>query len=223
MLGDRRAPRDVVHRPRALAATLGRRRVVGDERPARVATQLPAPVAQRVGAEQLLEHRCAVLGGRTVGAHALKATQGELVRDLGVLGDHRLVARAHDQLVPEALGVGEPQPTVLALRRHALVAQPSLPEAQRVVGGDAPDDPVDHPGAGAAGDGARVLEERQLRAGPPALVAVEQVVDGRVVLVDGLGHQPQAENAGVEVHVARGVAGDRRDVVDSLEAHHRGT
>jgi hypothetical protein len=66
---------------------------------------------------------------------------------------------------------------------------------------------------------ARVLEERQLGARVALLVGEEEVVDGRVVLVDRLGHQAQAQHAGVEVDVAGGVAGDRRDVVDAVEPH----
>src|ERR1700745_2080789 len=71
------------------------------------------------------------------------------------------------------------------------------------------DDSMHHPGAGAPGLRARVLEERQVSARPRVLVSVEQVVDGRVVLVDRLGGQPQAEDPGVEVDVAAGVAGAR--------------
>src|SRR5438132_541393 len=81
------------------------------------------------------------------------------------------------------------------------------PEVERRRGADAPDDGVDHPGAGPAGLGVRVLEEGHLRARAPALVRIEEVVDVRVVLVDRLGHQAQPEDPGVEVDVARGVAG----------------
>src|SRR5947209_3348221 len=66
---------------------------------------------------------------------------------------------------------------------------------------------------------AGVLEERQLGPGLAGLAGVEEVVDGRVVLVDGLGDQPQSHDPGVEVDVARGVAGDGGDVVDALELH----
>ena len=55
--------------------------------------------------------------------------------------------------------------------------------------------------------------------GLPVLVGVEEVVDGRVVLVDGLLDHAQAEHAGVEVDVAGRVAGDAGDVVDAFEAH----
>ena len=51
------------------------------------------------------------------------------------------------------------------------------------------------------------------------LVGVEEVVDGRVVLVDGLLDQPQAEDPRVEVDVPRCVSRDQSDVMDSLEAH----
>ena len=90
-----------------------------------------------------------------------------------------------------------------ALGRDALGAEALRPEVERLLRGDAPDDAVDHAGARAARDRARVLEERQVDARAALLVAVEQVVDARVVLVDGLGDQPQAQDAGVEVEVAR--------------------
>src|SRR5918994_2775637 len=93
------------------------------------------------------------------------------------------------------------------------------PEVQRPLGRDAPDDAMDHAGPGPAGDRARILEEGEVRAGTRELVAIEEVVDARVVLVDRLCGQPQAEDARVVVDVARGVARDRRDVVDTVEVH----
>ena len=65
----------------------------------------------------------------------------------------------------------------------------------------------------------RVLEEGDVRAWVAGLVGVEQVIDGGVVLVDRLLHQPQPEDAGVEVDVALRVGGDRCDVVDAFELH----
>jgi hypothetical protein len=76
-----------------------------------------------------------------------------------------------------------------------------------------------HAGAGAAGDRVRVLEEGEVGAGAGVLVAVEEVVDARIVLVDGLGGQPQAQHARVEIDVAARVSGDRADVVDAFELH----
>ena len=76
-----------------------------------------------------------------------------------------------------------------------------------------------HPVTGAPGRGAGVLEEGDVAAGAAALVGVEQVVDGRIVLVDRLLHHPQAQQPRVEVDVRRCVAGDRGHVVDAFEAH----
>src|SRR5690606_3252949 len=64
-----------------------------------------------------------------------------------------------------------------------------------------------------AGEG----EEGHLSAGAAQLIAVEEVVGRDVVLIDGLLDQPHAQDAGKEVDVAAGVAGDRRDVVQSAK------
>src|SRR4029077_15768320 len=68
---------------------------------------------------------------------------------------------------------------------------------------------------------AGVLEERDVRPRIAALVAVEQVIHGRVVLVDRLLHESQPEHAGVEVDVLLGLGGHRGDVVDAFELHRR--
>ena len=80
-------------------------------------------------------------------------------------------------------------------------------------------DAVHHAPAGAAARCARVLEEGQLGARRALLVGVEEVVDARIVLVDGLRGEPQAEHPRVEVQVPRRVARDGADVVDPLEPH----
>src|SRR4051794_18275092 len=82
---------------------------------------------------------------------------------------------------------------------------------------------MDHPAPRLAGSRVRILEERDVRAGPPFLVGVEEVVDGRVVLVDGLLHEPQAEDARVEVDVPRRIARDARHVMDAVEPHCSGS
>ena len=64
-----------------------------------------------------------------------------------------------------------------------------------------------------------ILEERQVEPGAAVVIAVEEVVDGRVVLVDGLLDEPEPEQAGIEIEVRLGVAGDRADVVDAVEFH----
>jgi hypothetical protein len=53
------------------------------------------------------------------------------------------------------------------------------------------------------------------------LVGVVEVVDGRVVLVDRLLDEPEAQHTRVEVDVPGGVAGDQRDVVDAVDGAHR--
>ena len=211
----------MVHDARALAPALGGRGVKRDPAAAPLPSQLePILVTDAASAHQLLEHLRRGGGVRAVGADALEAAQRELGGNLGVHGDERrVVGGVGDQLVREALGVCEPQAGLIALERDPLRAEPAGPEVQRLVGRDAVDDAMHHAGAGAPGLRARVLEERQVSARPRVLVSVEQVVDGRVILVDRLGGQPQAEDPGVEVDVAAGVAGDRGDVVDAFEFH----
>ena len=131
----------------------------------------------------------------------------------------RVTGRVDDELVVEPLGVGEAQRAVDEIERDALVVEALGPEDERLLGADAVDDPVHHARAGPAGDRARVLEEGQVGAGGRFLVAVEEVVDAGIVLVDGLRGQPEAQDARVEVDVAAGVAGDRADVVDAFESH----
>ena len=127
-----------------------------------------------------------------------------------MVGDQRLVAGVvDDELEREPLRVVDQHRAEAALAARALG-----PEVERLLRGDAEDDPVHHPVAGAAARRARVLEERDVGAGAAVLVGVEQVVDGRVVLVHRLLHEPQPERARVELDVRRRVARDARDVVD---------
>src|SRR6266508_3005482 len=126
---------------------------------------------------------------------------------------------AEGQLEAQAFGVGEGKAAVVARDGDALRPQALLPEVERVLGADAPDDAVHHARAGATTPCARVLEEGDVRARRAPLVGVEEVVDGRIVLVDRLLHEPQPEQPGVEVDVARRVGRDRCDVVDSFVAH----
>ena len=80
-----------------------------------------------------------------------------------------------------------------ALGGDARVGQARGPEVERVLGGDAPLDGVDHAVAGPAGRRAGELEEGQDRARRAALVAEVQVVDVGLVEVDRLLDQAQAE------------------------------
>src|SRR5437764_5087047 len=139
-----------------------------------------------------------------------------------MVGDQRLVVNGGDgELVLEALWISEEEriPALGPARLDAVLAKPLGPEVERVAGGDAPHDPMDHPVAGATALDPGVLEERQVRARVPLLVRVEQVINARVVLVDGLLDESQPEYPRIEVHVSLAVLGDRRDVVDAVELH----
>jgi hypothetical protein len=150
----------------------------------------------------------------------MEAAQRDLPRHLGVVGDQRLVVHlGGQQLMLEALGVREEEAVADPPRLDPVLAEPPLPEVVGVLGADPPDDPVDVAGAGAPPRHARELEEGEVGPGAARLVRVEEVVDGGLVLVDGLLDQPQAEDPGVEVDVVLRVRGDRGDVVDALELH----
>src|SRR5215204_1036344 len=134
---------------------------------------------------------------------------------LGVPRDERRVAGVvGDELEREALGVAEGQRAVAAPAADA-----PLPEVERLLARDPEHDPVDLPVPRAAPCRAGILEEGDVGPGRTGLVRVEQVVDGRIVLVDGLLDEPQSERAGVELDVLRRVAGDARDVMDAMELH----
>ena len=219
VLVHRRGPRDVVDGARARDPALGRRGVVGVVRAAFLAAGLPA-VGAAFEAERLLEKRAAALGRRRVRTHRVEAVESQLRGNLGVLSDEGLVLGLDDsQLEAHPLGVGEAQARVVALDVDPLGAEPVGPEVERLRRGDPPRDPVHHPRARPARDRAWVLEEGEVAAGASDLVRVEQVVDGRIVLVDRLLDEPEPEDARVEVEVPGRVARDRRDVVDPLESH----
>jgi hypothetical protein len=63
----------------------------------------------------------------------------------------------------------------------------------------------------------RVLHEGHDRARRGVVVAEIEVPRARVILVDGLLEQPQAQQVAVEAHSALEVATDRRDVVQTLQ------
>ena len=136
------------------------------------------------------------------------ARDERFVRDVG-----------YGQLVRQSLGVGEANAFTIARDLDALALEALRPEVERGVRRDAPVDPVHHSGAGASAHGPRIFEEREVEAGVALLVAVEEVVDGRVVLVDRLLDEAQTEDACVEVDVGARVACDRGDVVDAFELH----
>ncbi len=203
-------------RPRGLA----RRRVERDPPAPRVAPDLPHVPVAALGAHQALEEQSGRLRAVAVRAHALEAAERELGRDLGVNSDERRIAAlVDDELVPEPLEVREPERSFPSLDGDSLGREPVGPEAERLRRADAPDDAVHHPGARPSGNRPRVLEEGEVRAGASDLVAVEQVVDARVVLVDRLRGEAKPQHPRVEVDVPRRVARDRSDVVDAVESH----
>ena len=219
----RGGPGDVVDGAGAGDAGFLRRLVVRVPGAALRAADLPHGIAVRVERERLLEKLSARARIR-VRAHAVEALQGKLARYLRMSGDERLVVCLDDrELQCKSLRIGEAEVAFVALELDPLSGQTVVPELDRVLGGDAEDDPVHHPAAGSALGGVRVLEEREIAAGAALLVGVEEVVDGRVVLVDGLLDEAETEDAGVEVDVARRVRSDAGDVVDTLEAHVRST
>ena len=150
----------------------------------------------------------------------MEALQGQLAGNLGVVGDQRLVVDLDDgQLVVEPLGVGEAQgrrraraSIPLAASRFSQKSSASSEPTRQTIRctSPAPARPRRHAGE---------LEEGEVGAGAALLVGEEEVVDGRVVLVDRFLHQAQPHHPGVEVDVALRVVGDRGDVVNSLELH----
>ena len=217
---DRRRPGDVVDGAGAGdAAALGRG-VVGVPAAASLAARLPRVVAVRAEAERVLEQRGAAVGVDRVGADAVEALQGVLLRDLRAPRHQRLVRRLDDaELVPDALRVLEAEAVAGAHHVRRLARQALLPEVERGGGTDPPDDRVHHPRAGPAAGGARVLEEGDVGAGAALLVGIEEVVDGGVVLVDRLLDEAEPQHPRVEVDVARRIPGDQRHVVDTFEQH----
>src|SRR5439155_25520870 len=200
-------PGDVMHGARTAGAALVGA-VVAVERAALLAADLPGGLAVRRELERLLQEVAALLRVEGVGANGVESLQRDLAGHLRVVGDQRLVARLDEQeLVPEALGIRKQERGVAALGRDTLGAEALLPKGERVLRGDAPGDAVDHAGARGAAPRAGIFEEGDVGARIAPLVAVEEVVDGRVILVDALLDEPQAQDARVEVDVARRVRG----------------
>ena len=132
-----------------------------------------------------------------------------------MLRDERVVAAVVDhELERQSFRVGKDERAVVRLAADAVV-----PEVEGLRRGDAERNAVHHARARATRRRVGILEERDVGARGAALVRVEEVVDGRVVLVDRLLDEAEAERAGVELDVARRVAGDAGHVVDAFEPH----
>ena len=135
-----------------------------------------------------------------------------------MVGDQRLVGCLDDDSSwPSPSGSEKRSVRRAALDCRSCRPSRSAQNVERVVGADPPANGCTIPAPALPGRAPGILEERDVRAGAARLVGVEEVVDGRIVLIHGLLDQPQAERAGVELDVPRSVAGDARDVVDPLE------
>ena len=203
----------------ALQRALRRRLVVEVAAAALVAARLPAAV-HRLELERL-EQDPAGLGGGAVGADGVEAPQGQVGRDLGVVGDQRLVwdsTTASSWSSPSGSAKSRPSAARGGTRRRCAPSRSSQKSSDSC-------EPTRQtirctlPAPGPARRHAGVLKEGEVGAGAALLVGEEEVIDGRVVLVDGFLDQAQAQHPGVEVDVALSVVGDRGDVVDSLQLH----
>ena len=190
-----RRPGDVVDGAGAGDAPVGGRLVVAVEPPrsgprssqsARAAERLEARAWPRAASRL-------ALGRALKRADAVEALQRVLVRDLGMPGDERRVvvrrrrrARARAPRDPRTAG-GRRR----GARPRVLSRQPLLPELEAPPTRPANVIVCTIPTPARPATGARVLEEGDVRARAARLVRVEQVVDRRVVLVDGLLDHPQ--------------------------------
>src|SRR5919197_1598164 len=143
----RRGPGDVVDGARSTDAA-HRGLVVQVERAALLAPPLVAARAGDVEAEAVLQEAATRLGAVREGSNAVEALQREIGRNLRMLGDQGVVIRLDDgELEVEAFGIGEAQARRLEQDVDAVRLEALVPEIESFVGGDAPDDAVDHAGA----------------------------------------------------------------------------
>jgi hypothetical protein len=155
-----------------------------------------------------------VLGGD--GAGRARVARGPPAEPRGPRVAHELEAEPVGVLERDHGLAGAPggEPPCRPRVRDAVRDQPLEPEADG--GGRHGERGHGHlAGADAAARGAPPREEGEDRAGRAGRVAEVEVVGAGVVEVDGLLDQAQAEDAGVEVDGALGVAADRGDVVDA--------
>ena len=218
----------MVHGAGALAAVdLRRRGVVGVEAAA-LAPRAPPSARPRVRSKPRVsrEQPLAAGGRAAVRAHAGEALQ----RVLGAGSRARSPTAARrrspsmQQLVFEPLGSANRRLPPVERRLDARVLRGARSRRRAP-----PREPTRQtmrwtmPAPGTPGAAPGYSKNVRSIPGEPSLVAVEEVVDGRFVLVDGALDHPQAEHARVELDVADRVAGDRADVVDALELHRRST
>ena len=206
-----RGPRDVVHRAGARQAARRGRVVVDVERAALLAARLPA-------GREAEPRRGTSRSARSPTRRRARPRSRAARAPRGISGCSAISGSSPESSTTSS-SASPSGSWISTAAELALAARALGPEVERLLGGDAEDDAVHHPVAGAAARRARVLEEGDVGAGAAALVGIEEVVDGRVVLVHRLLHEPQPERARIELDVRRRIAGDARDVVDSFEAH----
>ena len=205
--------------PCTLQRLLGRGLIVEILAASLLATSLPA-VPTGLAELERFEQAPAGVRSRAVGADRVESPQSQLRRYFGVISNQRLIAdRCHKQLVFEALGIGKAQLAIIALGIDAAAAESLRPKVQGILRANPPDDPVNHAGARSAAGCAGILKEGQIGAGAAPLIGEEEVIDARIVLIDGFLDQAQSEHTGIKIDISLGVLGDRGDVMDSLELH----
>jgi hypothetical protein len=169
-------------------------------------------VAHQVG--EKVRRRSGVAHTQFSGVHT---AQGVLGRNAGAGPAVPTVVCHHDDFDGNAIRIGEGQHLFpearAALGGHVVAVQPFVPVIERRFGCRQRDR------CGLASTdltvtGAGPIEERDDTARGAGLVSVIEMVGGRVVEVDGLLDEAQAEQAGVEIDVRLGIGGDGRKVVE---------
>ena len=184
-------------------------------------------LAGRLVVEEPFEQGC---GRRVVGeveGDAVEAADRKVGLDPALAPGRALVAaRGHHQRELQAIGVLALHQRLAEARGRALDQarrwpQTLAPERQAAVR----DREVGQRGladAGAAAAHALPREEGHRRAGRAGRRAVVEVIDARVVEIDGLLDEAQPQHLGVEVEVALRRAADRGDVVEAFDVGRHG-
>ncbi len=206
--------------PAPAHAALGGGLVVRIETASLFAASLPGAFTRGDESERVFEQFPALVRVSGKRAHAVESVQRELGRDFRVVCDERgVVGVDGSELVAQAFRVLEGQARLFSSDGAGLGTEALLPEPESLVGGHAPTNRVHHSCPCLPAACSRVLEEGDVAARASVLVGVEEVVHRRVVLVDRLLDEAEAENAGVEVDVLGRIPGDAGDVVDAFQAH----
>ena len=189
-----------------------------------------ADAYSRTGRRSITRVSSASVAARPRHAHHDRTEPADLVlgRHRAPVPGHGLIAVAAviDEREPLALGIleVERQPAValdVSLAAHAAARESARAHHSSVAGPRhaemGPDDAV-----GAAPLARHLpVEEREVRAGRPDGIGVEQMVRAHVVLIDAALHQTHAERLRVEAIVLADGGRNGREVVDAGEIHTR--